>query len=159
MLISLIAAMTPGRAIGVGGKLPWYLPADLQRFKLITSGHTVIMGRKTFNSIGRALPNRHNFVLSRSAPKCPPANTHWFTNLPAAFAAAEMQGETEVFVIGGGEVYTAALPQAHKLYLTLVHQPDPPNADAWFPPWQKEQLQLTEQSSATEMDFLTYTRH
>ncbi len=159
MLISLIAAMTPGRAIGVGGKLPWHLPADLKRFKLITSGHTVIMGRKTFNSIGRALPNRHNFVLSRSVPNCPPANTRWFTNLPAALAAAERQGETEVFIIGGGEVYTAALPQAHKLYLTLVHQPEPPNADAWFPQWQQEQWQLAEQSSDTEMDFLTYTRH
>lgn len=125
--IVLIAALGKNRVIGRNGELPWRLPDDLRRFKALTTGGVVIMGRKTFESIGRALPNRRNFVVSRN-PRYAAIGCEVFTSLDAAFAAA---GTDTVFVIGGGELYRLALPRATRLELTLVDAA--PAGDATFP--------------------------
>ncbi|HEY9198443.1 MAG TPA: type 3 dihydrofolate reductase [Gammaproteobacteria bacterium] len=129
MLISLIVAMDRNRLIGRGNALPWRLPADLRHFKAVTMGKPILMGRKTYESIGRPLPGRHNIVISRnpafSAPGCTSA-----ASLEAALAAA---GEAaEVMVIGGAQLYAEALPRAQRIYLTRIDAGF--DGDAWFPP-------------------------
>jgi dihydrofolate reductase len=124
--ITLIAALDETRAIGRAGQLPWRLPDDLKRFKALTLGKTVLMGRKTFESIGRPLPQRRNIVLTRDS----------------SFAADSFEVvrdlqdalEDDLFVIGGGEVYALALPLATHLELTMV-QTVVADADAFFPAW------------------------
>lgn len=117
MIVSIIAAMCSNRVIGRSGALPWDLPEDLRRFRRRTLGHPLIMGRKTFESIGRALPGRTTIVLSRqpgyNAPGCLTA-----ASLEEALRLAA--AATEVFVCGGGEVYRQALPVTERLYLTVV---------------------------------------
>jgi dihydrofolate reductase len=116
--ISLILAMAENGVIGRGGRLPWHLPADLKRFKALTTGHTIVMGRKTFESIGEPLPNRRNVILTRNV------NFHHdgvivVHNLADAFLGADE--EEKIFVAGGAEVYRQAIPQADRVYQTLVH--------------------------------------
>lgn len=125
--IVLIAAMDANRAIGVDGQLPWHLPDDLKRFKRLTMGHAILMGRRTAQAIGRALPGRENLVLTRgdASPVAGMAVVHSLDE-----ALARTQGP--LMVIGGGEVYALALPRATKLALTLVDT-SLPRADAWFP--------------------------
>ena len=118
MKISLLVAVSENRIIGKGGGLPWHLPADLKRFKRLTLGHAVIMGRRTFESIGRPLQKRRSIVLSRD-PAYAPAGAETAAGLDAALALAA--GEDEVFVIGGSEVFAEALPRADRLYPTRVH--------------------------------------
>lgn len=116
MTISIIVAMSENRVIGCAGKLPWHLPADLKHFKALTWGKALIMGSKTFSSIGRALPGRLNIVMSHNssfvAPACVVVNT-----VEQAIKAA---GNQEIMVIGGAEIYRLFLPLATRLYLTLV---------------------------------------
>jgi dihydrofolate reductase len=115
--LSLLAAVAANGVIGKDNALPWQLPADLKRFKALTLGHPIIMGRKTFEAIGRALPGRHNIVVTRqpdySAPGCTVA-----ASLATALACA--RDAEELFVIGGGELYRAALPLADRLYITEI---------------------------------------
>lgn len=112
--------MDEGGCIGSGGKVPWRLAADLQRFKRITMGHCLIMGRKTYESIGRPLPGRSSIVLSRKAgfqaPGCVVVN-----DFDQALQIPLEAGDDEVFVIGGGNVFSQALPRVDRIYLTLVH--------------------------------------
>jgi len=129
--LCLIAAVARDGAIGKGGELPWRLPEDLKRFKAITTGHAVIMGRKTFASIGRALPNRRNIVISRSTPDLP-LGVELAASLDQALSLARAT-DSEPMIIGGGEIYAAALPFATRLEITLVDV-DVPGADAFFPP-------------------------
>ncbi len=126
--ISLVVAAGENGAIGKDGTMPWHLPADLAHFKRITMGKPIVMGRRTFEAIGRALPGRRNIVVSRRrAFSVSGAETA--TSLEAALALA---GDApEVMVIGGGELYRAALPLAHRIYLTRVHAT--PGGDAFFP--------------------------
>lgn len=119
MGISIIVAVAENGVIGGGNKLLWHIPDDLKRFKQITSGHSVIMGRKTFESIGKPLPNRRNIVISRN-PNIDIQGVEVANSLEDALAMT--QNETEVFIIGGGEIYKQALPLASKLYLTRVHK-------------------------------------
>lgn len=130
MILSLIVAMDEQRGIGHHGKLPWRLSTDQKRFKAITMGHHLIMGRKTFETIGRPLPGRTMIILTRNSAYhvdgCLVEKT-----LESALKLAKDHGETEVFVIGGGEIYAQALPQADRIYLTLVHTQVP--ADVFFP--------------------------
>ena len=98
--------------------MPWHLPADMRHFKELTLGHTVIMGRKTFETLSRPLPQRHNVVITRDRDYRPPGVSVAHTLLEALTFAA---GELEVFVAGGGEIYRLTLPHAHRLYLTVVH--------------------------------------
>lgn len=118
MKVSLVVAMSPERVIGRDHDLPWHLPNDLRHFKALTLGKPVIMGRKTYESIGRPLPQRRNVVLSRdpafAAPGC-----RVFTDLDDALE--RLAGEPEVMVIGGAAVYALALPRADTIYLTEVH--------------------------------------
>lgn len=127
MMISLIVAMAENRTIGKDNKLPWKLPADLQRFKKLTTGHAVIMGRKTFESIGRPLPQRQNIVISRN-PNFKAAGIEVASSLSKALEAAK--GD-EVFVIGGQQIYAEALALADRIYLTLIHEEI--DGDAFFP--------------------------
>ena len=120
MIISIIAAMDENGGIGFENQIPWHLPADLARFKELTMGHHLVAGRKTFQSIGSALPGRQMVVLTRNlefeAPNCLRAGS-----LDEAISIAEEAEENELFVIGGAEIYQEALPIANHLYLTIVH--------------------------------------
>ncbi len=119
MRISLVAAMAEDGIIGRDGGLPWHLPDDLKRFRALTTGHHVVMGRRTHQSIGRALPGRTNLVLSRDpsyrAPGCQVVRS-----LEEALEVASAAGEDEAFVIGGAAVYADALARADRIYLTRV---------------------------------------
>lgn len=130
-IISLIAAVAENRAIGKDNKMLWYIPEDLQYFRLKTSGHPVIMGRKTFESIGQALPGRKNIIVTRDinyqAPDC--LIVHSLEE--GLEAAQKLPGSEEIFIGGGGQIYAQALPLAHKLYLTIVKGNF--EADTFFP--------------------------
>jgi dihydrofolate reductase len=119
MRISLIAAMAENGIIGRGGQLPWRLSADLKRFKRLTTGHTVIMGRKTWESIGRPLPDRRMVVITRQSGYQADGVTI-VGSLDEALAVAQSANEDDAFIIGGAEVYRLALPKADRLYITLV---------------------------------------
>jgi dihydrofolate reductase len=120
MLLSLIVAVSENGVIGRDGGLPWRLSADLKRFKQITMGHTIIMGRRTWESIGRPLPGRRTIVVSRQAGYQPAADVNVTKNLDAAIELVVATGEEEAFVIGGGELYREALTRAGRIYLTRV---------------------------------------
>lgn len=131
--VSLIVAMSRNRVIGAQNKLPWNIPEDLKRFREITTGHPIIMGRKTFDSIGRPLPKRTNIVITRDSKRtiegCLVVDS--LERAIAEASAAGIPGSDEVFVIGGGEIYRQALPRADRLYLTLVDCEI--EGDAFFP--------------------------
>jgi dihydrofolate reductase len=130
MIISLIAAMTPDRVIGKNNQLPWQMPADLQHFKKITLNKTIIMGRKTYQSIGRPLPQRRNIIITRDknfmAPGC-----EIFYSLEQVLDA--LHAEPEIYIIGGAELYAQTIDRAHCLYLTYIHAPI--LGDSFFPEW------------------------
>ncbi len=114
---SLIVARSENGVIGRGGRLPWHLSADLRRFKQLTMGHTIVMGRKTFESIGRPLPGRTSIVVTRQPDYRPPGVLVAASLDEAQRLAA---GDTELFYIGGGEIYRQVLPQVERIYLTRV---------------------------------------
>jgi len=134
MRISLIVAMGLNRVIGRDNGLPWRISSDLAFFKQVTLGKPVLMGRKTFQSIGRPLPGRHNIVISRD-PALAPDGVEMAQDLPAglrqAEAAAVRMGADEILVIGGAEIYAQALPLAERVYCTEVAAA--PRGDAFFP--------------------------
>jgi dihydrofolate reductase len=119
-MLSLIVAMSENRVIGRDGGLPWRLRSDLVRFKKITMGHTLIMGRKTFESIGKVLPGRRTIVISRTWENTGTAQTGFDVAASLEEALALAHSDSEPFVVGGGEIYRQALPFADRLYLTLV---------------------------------------
>jgi len=119
LLISLIVAMAKNRVIGADGQLPWHLPGDLQRFKRLTMGHHLLMGRKTWHAIGRALPGRTSLILSRD-PNFKAPGGQVFNRVKTALAAAETAGEMELFVCGGGEIYAQLLPLCQRIYLSRL---------------------------------------
>ncbi len=156
----LIAAMDDNRAIGIDNGLPWHLPDDLKRFKALTSGKTVLMGRKTAESLGRALPNRINLVLTRSG-RVPFEGMQAVASLTQALQAC---GNSELMVIGGGEVYALCLPHAQRMHLTHVDT-QLPKADAYFPEfsaasWRKtaEQAHAADERHAFAFHFSDYER-
>jgi len=138
-LVTLIAAMGNNRAIGLDGAMPWHLPAELQHFKQATMGKAILMGRKTWQSIGRPLPGRQNIVISR--------NTAFVAKgadvADSLDAAIEIAQAEELMVIGGGQLYTLALPLAQRMLLTLIDID--PAADTWFPQWDDGQWQQTDE--------------
>ncbi len=162
MKISVIAAAGENGAIGAGGKIPWDLPADLKHFREITAGHPVVMGRKTFESIGRPLPKRTNIVVTTDADYraegCAVAHS-----LEEAFRLAEgAPGADECFVIGGAQIYTLALPAAQKIYLTKVHGTF--DGDAFFPKLDEKEWQLVDtkphkkdEKNPFDYDYLTFS--
>lgn len=126
--LSLIVAMARNRVIGAGGRIPWHLPGELRLFKSITMGHHIIMGRKTYESIGRLLPGRITVIVTRRRDYHV-AGAVVVHSLAEALEAAA--GNDEIFVIGGGELYRAALPLADRIYLTTVDAE--PAGDTCFP--------------------------
>lgn len=128
MGVSIIVAIAENGVIGGGNKLLWHIPDDLRHFKRVTSGHSVIMGRKTFESIGKPLPNRRNIVISRN-PNYNSVGIEVARSLEEALAMTK--DEPEVFIIGGGEIYRQTLPMASKLYITRVHEKY--EGDTYFP--------------------------
>ena len=134
MRVSLIVAMAENRTIGLDGDVPWHISGDLRNFRQLTLGHPVVMGRKTYQSIGGALPGRANIVVTRDRDfRAPDADVvHDLEEaLVKAAANAEIEGVEEVFVIGGAEIYAQAVGRAQRVYLTEVHQELPGNA--FFP--------------------------
>lgn len=159
MKVSLIVAMADNNVIGVDNQLPWHLPADLKYFKAVTMGKPIIMGRKTYESIGRPLPGRQNIVITR--------NTEWSVDGVTVVqstedAVASVSGAEEVMVIGGAEIYRAMLPLVHKLYVTEVSLSVA--GDAFFPEIEAVHWQETSRDAhAAEADkpayaFVTYER-
>ncbi len=131
MKLILIAALNTNRVIGRDGKTPWHLPKDLQRFKRITSNHTVLMGRKTFESIGKPLPNRKNVVITRNK-NFNLDSVEIFSTIPSAFSG--LVDEEKVFVIGGGEIFLQTIDLADELNLTIVQNDE--KGDVYFPPYE-----------------------
>ncbi len=129
MILSLIAAMASNRVIGNKGDIPWKIPGEQKMFKEITLGHTVIMGRKTYETLGKPLPGRTNIVVTRQtayqAPDCLIAH-----DLAVAIQVCT-QDENEAFICGGGQLYHAALPMADRIYLTVIPKEIP--GDTYFP--------------------------
>ena len=153
-MLSIIAAIGRNLELGANNKLLWHLPDDLKRFKKLTTGHTIIMGRKTFEAIGQALPNRKNIIMTRQsafqATGCLTVNS-----LDAALTAA--RDDTEIFIIGGAEIYASALPRVNRMYLTCIDAEAP--ADTYFPPFaQNEWRQVaSEHHAADEKHLYSFT--
>jgi dihydrofolate reductase len=129
--VSLIVAMTRGGVIGRGGSLPWKLSADLKRFKSLTMGHHLVMGRKTYDSLGRVLPGRTTIVLTRQTGLSLPSGVLIAHTLGEAIGRAA--GDAEVFVIGGGEIFDQAQPKAERIYVTWVEADV--EGDTQLPDW------------------------
>lgn len=125
--LALIVAQAKNRGIGLNGKLPWHVPEDLKRFKALTTGHAMLMGRTTFESIGRPLPGRRNVVLSRSGATFPGCET--VPSLDAALAL--VRDDAMPFIIGGAQLYADALPRVTHVFLTQLAQDA--EADTFFP--------------------------
>lgn len=121
MIHSIIVAQSQNRVIGINNSLPWHLPADLKRFKAITMGHHMIMGRKTYESIGKPLPGRTSIVITRNK-ELQFEGCIMAYSLAEAFAIAERSNESEAFVIGGADLIKQAIDTCDKLYLTNIHQ-------------------------------------
>ena len=152
--LGIIAAVAQNGVIGVDGDLPWRLPEDLKHFKRTTSGHPIIMGRKTYESIGRPLPKRHNIVITRNpdfeAPGCTVVHS-----LDAALEVAWAEDD-EVWVIGGAGLYAAALPRATRLELTEVHRSVP--GDTFFPEFDRTQFVERARRAGDGVSFVTWER-
>lgn len=142
MILSVIVAMAHNRVIGLNNQMPWHLPADLAWFKKNTLNKPVIMGRKTFESIGRPLPNRHNIVISRQIESIDNkiSNVSWVKSIDEAISLAQKQQPDEVFIIGGGNIYQQVLPLIDRLYLT--HIDAELQGDTYFPDYLPEQWQV-----------------
>ena len=142
MILSVIVAMAHNRVIGLNNQMPWHLPADLAWFKKNTLNKPVIMGRKTFESIGRPLPNRHNIVISRQIepPDNKISNVSWVKSIDEAISLAQAQQPDEVFILGGGNIYQQVLPLIDRLYLT--HIDAELQGDTYFPDYLSEQWQV-----------------
>lgn len=158
--LTLIAALTRQGVIGLNNTLPWRLPEDLKRFKALTLGHPVIMGRKTWQSLGRPLPGRENIVISRQAG-FHAEGARLVADIPQALALAQATGTDEIFVIGGGEVYRQCLPLAQRLQLTEIDQDF--EGDAFFPAfdrslWRETGRQHQHADAGFDYDFVTYQR-
>jgi dihydrofolate reductase len=170
MIISLIAAIGKKNELGKDNQLLWQLPADMKHFREITRGHTVIMGRKTFESIGKPLPDRENIVVTRDGSYFAPGVAVVHSLDEALRLAAleqgkhfeEKQEETEVFIIGGGELYKESISRASKLYITRVHATLP--ADTFFPvidsSWKEKSKEdhSTDEKNVYKYSFITYTK-
>ena len=160
MSLVLVAALDRARAIGRGNELPWRLPDDLKRFKALTLGHAVLMGRKTAQSLGRALPGRRNLVLTRSG-QAPYEGMQAVATLDEAITLAAGQ---PLMVIGGGEIYSLALPHAERLHLTHVDT-EVGQADAFFPAFdadawtvERREARAADARHAHAFEFVDYLR-
>jgi len=150
--VIIIAAVSENHVIGFNNKLPWNIPEDLARFKELTSGHTVIMGRKTYESMGKPLPDRHNIVLSNSLKS---NEVKVASDMEAAFWGVP-KGEEEVFIIGGQRVYEEAIKFADSMYLTIVAGEYV--GDTYFPNFDEDDWGITESIIYPDFRFITLER-
>jgi len=157
-VVSIIVAMDEKRGIGKENALMWRIPGELPRFKKITIGHPIIMGRKTFESIGKALPGRTNIVITRDK-NFSAEGVIVSSSLPEAIEKAQHRDQEEVFIIGGGQIYSQALPLTDKLYLTLVKGDF--GADTFFPDYSVFSTVVSKEDHKTEahvFQFVELTR-
>ena len=157
--LTIIVATDASNGIGINNTLPWHLPEDLAHFKRLTSGHPIIMGRKTFDSIGRTLPNRRNIVISRN-----PAWQHEGVERAASLQDAldMVEGVADAFIIGGGQIFEQAMPLVGKLVITRIAQNYA--CDAFFPElpageWQEVAREEHVSAAGLPYAFITYTRN
>lgn len=157
MTVSSIVAFSDNNVIGIDNELPWHLPNDLKFFKRTTSNHTIIMGRKTFESIGRPLPNRENIVITRN-PEFKADGIRCFDSLLMAIEYCESKAKDEVFFIGGAQIYKECIPLTDKLYITRVHTKIE-NGTAFFPEldWTKWTLLEKEPQEKDEKNAFDHT--
>lgn len=157
MKLTIIAAVAKNGVIGAGGALPWHLPEDLRRFKELTLGKIILMGRKTFESIlarnGKPLPERTSIVITRQADYHVPDGVEVYPCLEDAFIA---HADDEIFIIGGGEIFRQTMPRAKKLYLTYIDKVV--EGDTYFPPIPRDAWRVTENIEHDGYRFLTYER-
>jgi dihydrofolate reductase len=153
MIISLIVAVDENNGIGIEGRLPWKISTDLKRFKSLTMGHHIIMGRKTWDSIGRALPGRTNIIISQQLRQAP-ENAILKTSLVEAIEYARQHADTEVFIIGGGLIFIQALPLADRIYLSKIHISTP--ADTFFPDFDWDKWKINESTEIPASNFDQY---
>ncbi len=169
MTLSLIAAVAENNVIGANGKLPWHIPDDLKQFKKITSGHSLVMGRKTFESLPKVLPGRRHYVITRNAdyknsnPMASGSDNVFVVPDPGGALmkiredmAKNPKIPQEVFVIGGGEIYEKMLPQCDKIYLTHVKRKV--EGEVFFPKLNHSEWKEEERLNFPEYDFAVYAR-
>jgi len=160
MIVSDVVAISENHVIGKDNKLLWYLPNDLKHFKVITTGHTVIMGRKTYESVGKPLPKRRNIIITRQdiiIEGCEVVNS-----IEAALALCA--GEEEVFIVGGAEIYKLAMHLTNRIYLTIVHKQF--DGDSFFPEINKQEWKEVsredyqpDEKNSLPYSFITLERH
>lgn len=161
VVLSHIVAAAENGVIGSGGGLPWHLPEDLKFFKDKTKGHAIIMGRKTFESIGRPLPNRLNVIVTRQKGYAPDG-TVVFSSLPEAIAHCKANTQTwgnEIFIAGGGEIFEQSLDLVDRIYLTRIHREIP--GDTYYPDLPSDRFSEVERRERQEpipFTFLTFER-
>ncbi len=143
MKLSILVAVSENGVIGKAGDLPWRLPDELAYVKRTTMGHTLLMGRKTYESIGRPLPGRTSIVLTRRTGYAPHPDVVVVNDFASGLGAARERGEDEVFVFGGESLYAEALPDADRIYLTRVHAEV--EGDAYFPSFDEAAWKLLEE--------------
>jgi dihydrofolate reductase len=155
MRVSFIVAKAHNNVIGMNNSLPWHLKSDLQNFKRLTMGHHILMGRKTFESIGKPLPGRMSLVIS-SDPRPAQESVLWFNSIFRAIKHAERSGESELFIIGGEKIFKYALSLVDRIYLTEVN--GEPKGDVYFPQlsiknWKKISEQHVAKDADNDYDF------
>lgn len=161
-MLSIIVAVAKNNVIGKDNKLIWHLPEDLKRFKRITTGHTIIMGRKTFESLGRVLPNRKHIILCNDMEmNINDENVEVLEDI--SMLKDYINSEEEHFVIGGATIYKLLMPYANKLYLTLIHEEF--EGDVYFPEIKKEewkvvdrQKELKNEENPFDYEYITFER-
>lgn len=161
-MLSMIVAMGENRVIGKDNTMPWHLPNDLQYFKKVTLGKTIIMGRKTFESLGRVLPDRKHIVLTRSSTTFP-EEVEVVHDIADILAYVKRHQDEEIFIIGGGQLYSHMLPYADKLYVTLIKEEFA--GDVYFPEIDETEWRLTKKEKGIKDEknpydyyFLVYER-
>jgi dihydrofolate reductase len=162
VLLTLVAAMDANRVIGAGNTMPWHLPADLAHFKQLTLGKTLAMGRKTFDSVGRALPGRNTLVITREPGRQFEGCTA-VESVDAAIRTCASRGVDELMIAGGAQIYTATLASARRMHITRI---DAELAgDTWFPTWDADAWSLTDETTrgadernAYKLTFQTWDR-
>ncbi len=162
----IIVAMTRDRVIGKDGRIPWHEPDDLKHFKRTTTGHAIIMGRKTYDSIGRPLPGRRNIVITRNPDYAPPAVQSSIINqqssidvvhsLDGALDLCRRRDEKMAFIIGGAQIYELALPLADELLVTQI--PNAVAGDTFFPEWKNGDWEQTAETEAGHLKVVTFRR-
>ena len=161
-MIKILVAFDENRVIGKNNELIWHLPADLKRFKALTTGHVIIMGRKTYDSIGKPLPNRTTIVISRT-PGLQIEGVICTTSIEEAILKAKSLSREDIFIVGGAEIYALSLAVADQIFVTQLH--DIFEGDAFFPEipaseWEvtEKERGVTDEKNAYQFSYLTYSR-